>query len=146
MLKKTLALCAASAIAVLGLGAGQAQAVTTTDCFANPSTNLSTLRVDGDVYVQACIYVNGYDLQPLIRVTNNGNHSIHVDGWPNVNGSLYPAYSFTGDRAGSGWSQTFSGPIMTLGLNGSDYAQGQGDIWVDNTFYGNVYSHSVYMG
>lgn len=146
MLKRTLALCAASAIAVLGLGAGQAQAVTTTDCFANPSKNLSTLRVDGDVYVQACIYVNGYDLQPLIRVTNNGNHSIHVDGWPNVNGSLYPDYSFTGDRAGSGWSQTFSGPIMTLGLNGSDYAQGQGDIWVDNTFYGNVYSHSVYMG
>lgn len=144
MLKRALAICAASAIAVLGLGVGQAEAVSTTNCFADPTTNLSTLHVAGDVYVQACVSVNGGTATPGMRITSNGYHQINFNGWLNLNNVHQD--NWFGARTGSGWSQTFWGPPVNVALSGSDYAQGQGNIYIDNHLYGYVFSQSIYMG
>jgi len=60
--------------AVLGAGAAHAD---TTECYAYPPTQLSTLQAAGDVYLQACVtIINGDEAYPSVRITSHGTHYI----------------------------------------------------------------------
>jgi len=69
---------------------------------------------------------------------------IDLHGWLNVN-SVH-SDTFPGSRTGAGWSQTFYGAPETVALTGATYAQGQGQIFIDNHLYGYVFSKDIYVG
>ncbi|MFF0410450.1 hypothetical protein ACFYUY_08425 [Kitasatospora sp. NPDC004745] len=137
--RRTLAAAAlaASTLATLALGTGSAHAVTSgIYCGA-------TQQFAGDVYAQACVSVSGTSVFPLLHVTNHGNHAITGVVWVNHLGSYEDyntCYGMTASDPGS-WCNAGWDPIGAGG-----YAQAQGQLVIDGSWSGKVFSPSEYIG